>query len=88
LWNKYGDGGPHLSSIRVGTLDKPWEIQPDVHLFTRSRQSWVTVNDDKPSFDEYYPKREDLLREDARKRYEALQPKITEMRAELRAGWE
>ncbi|KAM0330395.1 hypothetical protein ACHAPQ_006370 [Fusarium lateritium] len=88
LWNKYVDGGPHLSSIRVGTLDKPWEIQPDVHIFTRSRQSWVTVNDDKPWFDEYYSKREDLLRGDARKRYEALQPKIAEMRAELRVGWE
>ncbi|KAJ4272164.1 hypothetical protein NW762_000875 [Fusarium torreyae] len=87
LWNHYVDGGAHLSSIRVGTLDTPWEIEPDVHIYTRSRQSWVTVNDGKPSFEEYYPKREDLLREDGLKRYQALKQKITEMRAELRAGW-
>ncbi|KAF5674040.1 glutathione-dependent formaldehyde-activating [Fusarium heterosporum] len=75
-------------ACHTGLWNKHWGIQPDVHLFTRNRQSWMVVNDGKPSFDEYYPKREDLLREDARKRYEALQPKIDEMRAELRAGWE
>ncbi|KAF4453236.1 glutathione-dependent formaldehyde-activating [Fusarium austroafricanum] len=88
LWSNYADGGAHMSYIRVGTLDRPWEIQPDVHIYTQSRQSWVAVNDGKPSFDGYYPKREVLLREDALKRYEALQPEIGEMHAELKAGWE
>ncbi|OBS27237.1 hypothetical protein FPOA_01179 [Fusarium poae] len=88
LWNYYADAGPHVSYIRVGTLDRPWEIEADVHLFTRNRPTWMTVNDGKPSFEEYYAKRGDLLRDDALKRYEMLKPKISDMWAELKAGWQ
>ncbi|EWG37779.1 hypothetical protein FVEG_01270 [Fusarium verticillioides 7600] len=88
LWNYYADAGPHLSYVRVGTLDRPWDIQPDVHIYTQGRQSWVTVNDGKPSFEGYYTRREDYLRDDALKRYEALKPQVAEMKAELMAGWE
>ncbi|CVL10324.1 hypothetical protein FPRO06_01207 [Fusarium proliferatum] len=88
LWNFYADAGPHLSYVRVGTLDRPWDIQPDVHIYTQSRQSWVTVDDGKPSFDGYYTRREDYLRGDALKRYEALKPQVAEVKAELMAGWE
>jgi hypothetical protein len=48
----------------------------------------VTVNDGKPSFEGYYTRREDYLRDDALKRYEALKPQVTEMKAELMVGWE
>lgn len=88
LWNYYADAGPHLSYIRVGTLDRPWEIEADVHLFTRNRPAWMNVNDGKPSFEEYYGKREDLLRDDALKRYEMLKPKINDMWTELKASWQ
>ncbi|EXK89978.1 hypothetical protein FOQG_07432 [Fusarium oxysporum f. sp. raphani 54005] len=88
LWNYYADAGPHLSYVRVGTLDRPWDIQPDAHIYTQNRQSWVTVNDGKPSFEGYYTRREDYLRDDALKRYEALKPQVTEMKAELMVGWE
>ncbi|KAF5026499.1 hypothetical protein F66182_1421 [Fusarium sp. NRRL 66182] len=88
LWKYYCDGGPHLSYVSVGTLDTPWEIEPDVHIYTRCRQSWVTIDDGKPAFDEYYPRREDLLREDALKRFEAVKPKMKEMQAELMAAWQ
>ncbi|KAF5988416.1 glutathione-dependent formaldehyde-activating [Fusarium coicis] len=88
LWNYYADAGPHLSYVRVGTLDRPWDIQPDVHIYTQSRQSWVTVNDGKPSFEGYYTRREDYLRDDALNRYEALKPQVAEMKAELMTSWE
>ncbi|KAM5356114.1 hypothetical protein ACJ41O_002760 [Fusarium nematophilum] len=87
LWNFYGDAGPHISYVRVGTLDKPWEIEPDVHIYTRSRQSFLAVNDGKPSFEEYYPKREELLREDALERFKALGAKIGGYRVELKAAF-
>ncbi|KAM0437636.1 hypothetical protein ACHAPT_002000 [Fusarium lateritium] len=84
LWTYYADAGRNLYYVRVGTLDQPWEIEPDVHIYTRSRQAWMAVNDGKPSFEEYYPKREPLLREDALKRFEAVGPKSQEMWAELK----
>ncbi|KAF9771616.1 hypothetical protein IL306_010740 [Fusarium sp. DS 682] len=88
LWNYYADAGPHLSYVRVGTLDRPWEIQPDAHIYTQGLPSWMTIKDGKPAFEGYYTKREDHLREDALKRFMALKPKICEMQAELKAGWE
>jgi hypothetical protein len=48
----------------------------------------MIVNDGKPSFEEYYAKREDLLRHDALERYEMLKPKINDMWTELKAGWQ
>ncbi|KAJ4325464.1 hypothetical protein N0V84_003516 [Fusarium piperis] len=84
LWTHYADAGRHLYYVRVGTLDEPWQIEPDVHIYTHSRQAWMAVNDGKPSFEGYYPDRRQLLREDALKRFEAVGPKAQEMWAELR----
>ncbi|RTE77351.1 hypothetical protein BHE90_008170 [Fusarium euwallaceae] len=84
LWTHYADAGRNLYYVRVGTLDQPWQIEPDVHIYTRSRQAWVAANDGKPSFEEYYPDRRLLLREDALKRFEAMSPKAKEMWAELK----
>ncbi|KAH7197487.1 Mss4-like protein [Fusarium flagelliforme] len=87
MWSYYGDGGPHLAYVRVGTLDKPWEIKPDVHIYTRSRPSWLAANDGKPSFEEYYPDREELMSEAARMRYEAIKPKMKRFGSLMVAGW-
>jgi hypothetical protein len=38
----------------VGTLDDPSAIQPDVHLYTRSRVPWVALPASVPAFDAYY----------------------------------
>ena len=40
--------------VRGGTLDDPSEARPDVHIFTKSKVSWVTLPDDTPAFDVYY----------------------------------
>ncbi|MGH6981901.1 MAG: GFA family protein [Stellaceae bacterium] len=53
VWSEYG-GVAKLCFVRIGTLDKPSEIAPDVHIFTRSKQPWVTLPADVPSFDAYY----------------------------------
>jgi hypothetical protein len=34
---------PALRFVRVGTLDEPAPIAPDVHIFTRSKLPWVTL---------------------------------------------
>lgn len=40
--------------IRVGTLLEPDLISPDVHIFTDSKQPWVTLPEDVPQFNEFY----------------------------------
>lgn len=68
VWNHYADGGPHIAYVRVGTLDRAWEIDPDVHIFTRSRRTFVAIDDGKPQFEAYYASREALVGEYARER--------------------
>jgi hypothetical protein len=50
-------GRPELRFVRVGTLDDPFAVSPDVHIFTRSKLSWVTLPESVPAFDVYYDAR-------------------------------
>jgi hypothetical protein len=47
-------GRPEVRFVRAGTLDQPSSVEPDVHIFTRSKLSWVTLPDSAPTFDVYY----------------------------------
>ena len=40
--------------VRAGTLDDPAAVEPDVHIFTRSKLPWVTLPESVPAFDVYY----------------------------------
>jgi hypothetical protein len=84
LWTHYVDGGPHITYLRVGTLDHPWELDPDAHIFTRSRREFITISDGKPQFEEYYVDRELMYRPDAKDRVEALKAKQGEWMGGLR----
>jgi hypothetical protein len=53
VWADYG-GRPALRFVRVGTLDDPAALPPDVHIFTRSKQSWVGLPSDAAAFEIYY----------------------------------
>jgi len=55
LWSHYGGMGEKASFIRVGTLDDPDRFPPDIHIFTRSKQPWVTLAENgAPIVKEYY----------------------------------
>lgn len=54
VWSHYGGAGPAVSFVRVGTLDEPWRLAPDVHIFTESRQPWVVLPEGVPAFPRYY----------------------------------
>jgi hypothetical protein len=43
-----------LLFVRAGTLDDPSAVTPDVHIYTRSKRSWVTLPDSVPAFNTYY----------------------------------
>ena len=45
---------PDVRFVRAGTLDDPASVQPDVHIYTRSRLPWVTIPEGVPAFDVYY----------------------------------
>jgi hypothetical protein len=53
LWSDYGRR-PALRFVRVGTLDDPTALKPDVHIYTRSKQPWVALPEGVPAFAEYY----------------------------------
>jgi hypothetical protein len=40
--------------VRGGTLDDPSSIAPDVHIYTRSKLSWVTLPESVPAVATYY----------------------------------
>ncbi len=47
-------GRPEVRFVRGGTLDEPSAVAPDVHIFTRSKLSWVVLPDSVPAFEVYY----------------------------------
>ena len=53
VWSDYGRR-PNLRFVRVGTLDDPKALVPDVHIFTRSKQPWVGLPPDVPAVEVYY----------------------------------
>jgi len=53
LWSVYG-GRQKVRFMRVGTLDEPAAIEPDVHIYTRSKQPWVRLPEGARAFDAYY----------------------------------
>jgi hypothetical protein len=48
---------PEVRFVRGGTLDDPSSIEPDVHIFTRSKLPWIILPDTAPAFDVYYDMR-------------------------------
>lgn len=84
LWNHYADAGPHTAYLRVGTLDRPWEVDPDVHIYTKFKRSYIALADGKPAFEEYYRSRSEFYREDVRERVGALDGKVKAYREDMR----
>lgn len=54
VWSSYAGSGPILRFVRVGTLDNPDLLPPDIHIYTSTKQPWVIIPDTVPSFTEYY----------------------------------
>jgi hypothetical protein len=45
---------PQIRFVRGGTLDDPRGIEPDVHIYTKSKVGWVTLPESVPAFEVYY----------------------------------
>ena len=73
LWSNYAGAGDAVRFVRVGTLDEPARVPPDIHIFTSSKQPWVILPPDAPAVAEYYDLKkmwppESLTRRDALRR--------------------
>ncbi|MDX1734459.1 MAG: GFA family protein [Halioglobus sp.] len=46
-----GDSSPELTKLQSGTLDNTDRVAPEVHMWTRSAQPWITFAPGVPRFD-------------------------------------
>jgi hypothetical protein len=58
LWSNYAGAGDALRFVRVGTLDEPDRLPPDIHIFTASKQPWIVLPPGAPAVVEYYNRNE------------------------------
>ncbi|HEX7329037.1 MAG TPA: GFA family protein [Casimicrobiaceae bacterium] len=75
VWSHYAGAGPLVTFVRVGTLDDPDCLPPDIHIFTASKQPWVVLPPGTPAVAEYYDRNE-YWPEGSLARRRALQPQI------------
>jgi hypothetical protein len=54
IWSNYAGAGDLVRFVRVGTLDNPDALPPDIHIFTASKQPWVILSSSTPAVPEYY----------------------------------
>jgi hypothetical protein len=57
VWSHYAGAGDVLSFVRVGTLDEPDHLPPDIHIYTSSKQPWVVLPPGTPAVAEYYDRK-------------------------------
>jgi hypothetical protein len=75
VWSHYHIGpGDKAMFIRVGTLDDPDLLPPDVHIYTASKQPWMTLPEGAEQFEAFYSGKDmpRLYGEDGAVRYKAL----------------
>ena len=54
LWSNYAGAGDAVRFVRVGTLDSPDRLPPDIHIFTSTKQKWVVLPPGTPAVKEFY----------------------------------
>ena len=82
VWSHYAGAGPMVRFVRVGTLDEPDRLPPDIHIFTESKQRWVVIPPDMPAVPEYYD-REKYWPAGSLARRQAMLPKIEAYQATM-----
>lgn len=54
LWSNYAGIGEKVRFIRVGTLDTPAALPPDIHIYTSTKLDWVQLPEGLPAMPAYY----------------------------------
>jgi hypothetical protein len=58
LWSHYPGAGAKLAFVRVGTLDEPARLPPDIHIFTSTKLPWLALPEGARAVPEYYSSKE------------------------------
>ncbi|EEW24239.1 GFA family protein [Rhodobacter ferrooxidans] len=57
LFSHYAGAGRTIAFVRVGTLDRPADCPPDIHIFTSTKQPWLVLDGAAPVVPEYYDRK-------------------------------
>jgi len=79
VWSNYSGAGDAVRFVRVGTLDEPDRVPPDIHIFTASKQPWVVLPPGAHAVEEYYERKAYWPKESLERR-EGLLSKLKEKR--------
>ena len=82
VWSNYAGSGPVVRFVRVGTLDAPDLLPPDIHIFTATKQPRVQLAAGDPAAPEYY-EREKYWPPESLARRGLLLPAIAEYQTTL-----
>jgi hypothetical protein len=85
VWSNYASAGPLVKFVRVGTLDAPDHLPPDIQIFTASKQPWVVIPPGAHAVVKYYERAKYWPAESIARRA-LLLPKIEAYQASLRSG--
>jgi hypothetical protein len=85
LFSSYGGAGPSLRFVRVGALDEPDRMPPDIHIFTSTKQPWLTLPPGVAAVAEFYDRQAHWPAESLARRA-ALLPQIKAWQARLKAA--
>ena len=77
LWSNYPGAGPAMRFVRVGTMDDPGQCPPDAHIFTSTKQPWVTLPANAKIFAEFYDINE-VWSAEARERARAVRQRLAQ----------
>lgn len=69
MWSNYLSAGKKFAFVRVGTLDDPDSLPPDIHIYTESKQPWLVLEPDTLQMPQYY-RRSQVWSADSLKRRE------------------
>ncbi len=86
IWSNYYMGGikEMMRFIRVGSLDDPDQLPPDIHILAASKQPWVTLSPSERVVEEFYEYETTWSEESQQKRNQLLE-KVAEKGAV--EGW-
>jgi hypothetical protein len=76
LYSHYAAAGKWTAFVRVGTLETPDVLPPDVHIYVESKVPWVTLPEGARAFPAFYRPKETWSAE-AQQRFAALKAKAT-----------
>jgi hypothetical protein len=77
VWSHYAGAGTKLAFVKVGTLDEPDRLPPDIHIFTTTKQPWVVLPEGARVVPEYYQAAKEWPAESLARRAALFPPKAS-----------